>query len=116
VSLFVGLPFSRKGDNKPHLKFHVKKAAVLIYRLMPRMLGFGGPLPTLEPLESVAVLGLRVAFKDVYSTDILQVWYHSIDIHFFFIHVQFEDWLSIQFLKSGQLFTKIYIKKSWKSF
>ncbi|SAM01049.1 hypothetical protein [Absidia glauca] len=37
---FVGHEFARKRDNKPHLKFHMKKVAFRIYRMMPRMLVF----------------------------------------------------------------------------
>jgi hypothetical protein len=42
VSLFVGYGFARKGDNIPHLKFYMKKAVLVIYRVMLRMLGFVG--------------------------------------------------------------------------
>jgi hypothetical protein len=55
---------------------------------------------TLGPLETIAILGLRVVLKGAYSTDILQVWYHSIGIHFILLHVVFEDELSISFWKN----------------
>jgi hypothetical protein len=45
----------------------------------------------LEPLKSVAVLGLSVVFTYVYNADILGVWYPSIDIPFILLHVEFED-------------------------
>jgi hypothetical protein len=38
-------------------------------------------LPSLEPLESVAVFGLSGEFKEAYNKGILQVWYLLIDIH-----------------------------------
>jgi hypothetical protein len=38
VSLFVGYRFSHEGDNKPHLKFYMKKRVLVVYRAMPRML------------------------------------------------------------------------------
>jgi hypothetical protein len=41
VSLFVGYGFSRNRDSKPFLKFHMKKEVFLIYRMVPRMFGFG---------------------------------------------------------------------------
>jgi hypothetical protein len=42
VSLFVGHEFSRKRDKKPHLKFHMKRAVLRIYRMMLSMVEFGG--------------------------------------------------------------------------
>jgi hypothetical protein len=42
VSLFVGHGFPLKRDNKPFLKFHMKKAVLCIYRLILKMLIFGG--------------------------------------------------------------------------
>jgi hypothetical protein len=66
----------------------------------------------LRPLKSVAVLELSLVFRQVCNTYILHFWYHSIDIHSIFLHMEFEDGLSIQVMRKGQLFTKIY---SWKS-
>jgi hypothetical protein len=40
--LSVGYEFSRKVDNKPHLKFYKEKLVLPIYRKMPRVLDFGG--------------------------------------------------------------------------
>jgi hypothetical protein len=57
-------------------------------------------IPILGPLETIAILGLDVVLKDSYGTDILQIWYHSIDIHFILLHVKFEDGSSISFLKN----------------
>jgi hypothetical protein len=54
---------------------------------------------TLGTLESVAVLGLSVGFIDAYNTVILQVWYHSIDMHFIMLHAKFEDGSSISVSK-----------------
>jgi hypothetical protein len=71
-----------------------------IYRIIERLLGFGGPLLTLRPLELVAVLGLSVVFREANHTNILPFRYHSIDIHFIFLHVKFEDGLSISGLKN----------------
>jgi hypothetical protein len=56
-------------------------------------------LPTLGPLESVAVVGLSGEFREAYNTGILQFWYLSIDIHFIVFHVEFEDELSISVMK-----------------
>jgi hypothetical protein len=41
MSLVDGHGFSRRRDNKPHLKSHIQKVMLLIYRMMSRMLGFG---------------------------------------------------------------------------
>jgi hypothetical protein len=41
VTLFVGHGFSRKRDNWPSLRFYMKKAALLIYWMLPSLLGFG---------------------------------------------------------------------------
>jgi hypothetical protein len=57
-------------------------------------------LPTLGSLESVADLGINVALKDEYDTCILQFWYLLIDMHFILLHVEFEDGLSVSFLKN----------------
>jgi hypothetical protein len=57
-------------------------------------------LTTLGLLESVAVLGLCVAFKEAYNTGTLQVWYPSIDIPFVVLHLKFEEGLSISVLKN----------------
>jgi hypothetical protein len=54
----------------------------------------------LWPLEKIAILGLDVVLKGAYSTGILQVWYHSIGVHFILLHVEFEDGLSISFLQN----------------
>jgi hypothetical protein len=42
VSLFVEQGFSRKRDNKIHLKFYMKRLVLLICRMMLRIIGFGG--------------------------------------------------------------------------
>jgi hypothetical protein len=57
-------------------------------------------LPTLGPLITVAVLRLNKVFIEAYSTGILHVWYHLIDMHFIVFRVQFEDGLSISVLKT----------------
>jgi hypothetical protein len=51
-------------------------------------------------LESVAILGLNVALTGAYNTDVLQVWYRSIDIHFILFYVKFEDGLSTSVLNT----------------
>jgi hypothetical protein len=55
---------------------------------------------TLGCRETIAILKLSVVLKDAHSTDILQVWYHSIGIHFILLHVKIEDGLSISVLKN----------------
>jgi hypothetical protein len=42
VPLFDGHGFPRERNYKPHLKFYMKKAILFIYRMIPRMFGFGG--------------------------------------------------------------------------
>ncbi|SAM05146.1 hypothetical protein [Absidia glauca] len=70
--------------------------------------------PILERLESVAILGLRVAIREAYNTNILQVWYFSIDSHFALLYVDFEERaIHLGYEKQGQLVTKMY---NWKSF
>jgi hypothetical protein len=59
-----------------------------------------GNLPSLLPLASVAVFGLRAVFRRAYNTGILQVWYLSIDMHSTLSHVEFEDGLSVSVLKN----------------
>jgi hypothetical protein len=56
-------------------------------------------------LQSVAVLGLVVVLVDAYNTELLEVWYLSIDIHFILFYVEFESGLSASVLKTGQLVT-----------
>jgi hypothetical protein len=65
-----------------------------------------GDLPTLGPLESVAVLGFSVAFTDAYNTGILPFYYHSVDIHPVMLQVEFEDGLSISVLENRPLTPK----------
>jgi hypothetical protein len=45
-------------------------------------------------------LELRAEFREAYWTGTLQVWYLSKDIHFFLLHVEFEDGLTISVLKN----------------
>jgi hypothetical protein len=71
VPLFVGRGVSRKRDTKPHLKFYMTRTVFLIYRMMLRRLGFKRPLPNLRPLKAVAVMGLDVAFRELYKTSAL---------------------------------------------
>jgi hypothetical protein len=73
-------------------------------------------LPTLGPLESIAVLGLSVAIREAYSTGILYVWYHSTDIRFILLHVQFEDGLSSSVLKKGGNSTQKFTTGNRKKF
>jgi uncharacterized membrane protein YozB (DUF420 family) len=63
-------------------------------------------LLTLNPLESVAVLGLRIALKETYSTGMIQFWYLLIDIHVNLSHVKVEDGLSILVLKKKNRATR----------
>jgi hypothetical protein len=67
---------------------------------MSRVLGYGGSITNFGFLESDAVLGLNIVFRESYNTDILQVWYHSTDIHSILSHVEFEDGLFISILKN----------------
>jgi hypothetical protein len=78
----------------------VEKVALRIYRMMLRILNFGGGSLTLRLPESVAILGLSVVIREVYSTGILQFWYFLIDEHFILPHVEFEDGLSISVLEN----------------
>jgi hypothetical protein len=57
-------------------------------------------LPTFGRLESVAVWGLEVAFKEAYNASALQIWSASIDIHLILLHVVFEDGLPIPILSN----------------
>jgi hypothetical protein len=73
----------------------------------------------LESLESIAVLGLHAVLKEAHSSDILQIWYHSIDKHCILSHVEFEDELYISVLKNRgnssqklQLEIEKFLKKS----
>jgi hypothetical protein len=42
VPLYVGHGFSRERNNKTCCNFYMKKAMLIIYRMMSRMLGLGG--------------------------------------------------------------------------
>jgi hypothetical protein len=55
-------------------------------------------LPILGLLETIAILGLGVVLKGAYSTGMLQVWYHSIGLHFILPMLEFEDGLSMSVL------------------
>jgi hypothetical protein len=63
------------------------------------MLDFGSRITGWESLESVADSGHSEEFREPKNTDILQVWYLSIDTHSIFLHVEFEDELPISVLK-----------------
>jgi hypothetical protein len=69
-------------------------------------------LPTLGQLELVAVLRLNVVLREEYNTDILQVWYPSIDMQCILFDVEFENGLSISVLKDRATCHKIH---NWKS-
>jgi hypothetical protein len=45
--------------------------------------------------EISAVLRLHVVLREAYSMGRIQIWYHSIDIHFIVSHVKFEYGLSV---------------------
>jgi hypothetical protein len=47
MSLFGGHEFPHQRDHKPYLKVYMKKLVIRIYRMVPRMMGCGGFLPTL---------------------------------------------------------------------
>jgi hypothetical protein len=90
--------FSLERDNKPHAK---KKVVLFIHRMVSRMYMFlVDELPSTGSLESVAVLGLNAMFREAYSTDMLQVWYPFIDMHFILLHEKFENGLSILIWKN----------------
>jgi hypothetical protein len=75
VSLFAGHAFAPERDNKPNLKFCMKKVVLLIYRMMSRMLAFDGWFTNFwGPLESFTGLRLSGMFKEVYHTGINHVW------------------------------------------
>jgi hypothetical protein len=57
-------------------------------------------LLTLGPLESPAVWRVSEEFSEAYNTDILQVWYHSIDVQLVLSHVKFGAVLFISILKN----------------
>jgi hypothetical protein len=52
ISFFVGHGLSREGNNKAHFQFYMKKVSFLIYRTMPRMLGFDCKNEILTALKS----------------------------------------------------------------
>jgi hypothetical protein len=96
----VGHGFSQKRQSKPNLTFYMKKAVLRIYRMVPNMPGLVDKLPTSRLPESIAVWGLGVVFRKAFNTSILLVWYLSIDAHFIFLRVEFEDALSMPVLKN----------------
>jgi hypothetical protein len=59
-----------------------------------------GGLPSLWLLESVAVLGLSVVFREAYNAGQLYLWYRVVDIHSILLHVEFANELSILVLKN----------------
>jgi hypothetical protein len=60
--------FLAKKDNKPHLKFHVKKGVLRIYQFIGGYCVSVDELPTLGLLESVAVFGLNGVLSKEYNT------------------------------------------------
>jgi hypothetical protein len=62
--------------------------------------------PTFAPLEKITFLKLGVMFREIYDTNIFQVWYPSIDIRFILTRVKFEDGLTISVLKTKATFYK----------
>jgi hypothetical protein len=65
-------------------------------------------LLTLEPLESVAVLGLGVVFREAYEIGWFPFCHILIHIHFILLHMEFEDGLSISVLKTRATRNKFY--------
>jgi hypothetical protein len=51
-------------------------------------------------------LGLDVVIREICNTNLLHLWYFSIDIHSILLHVKFEDGLSIQVMKKGNSLQK----------
>jgi hypothetical protein len=62
VTLFGGHAFSQERDNKTCLKFNMKKVVLLVYLMMPRMLGLVDEWLTLMPIWISRYFGLRVRF------------------------------------------------------
>jgi hypothetical protein len=57
-------------------------------------------LPTLGPLESIAILRLNVVFREVCNAGRLQIWHLFIDMHLILLRVGFEDGSSISVWKT----------------
>jgi hypothetical protein len=49
--LFVGQESFRKRDNKPFLKFYMKKSVIHIYRMASRVFDFGGLIADFGAIE-----------------------------------------------------------------
>jgi hypothetical protein len=98
--LFVRYGFSRERDDKPYLKFYMKNVVLFIYRMILKMFAYSWTMTDFGASGSGQCLGASVALRVAHSTYTLQVWYLSIDRHFFLIHVEFEDGLSISVLKN----------------
>jgi hypothetical protein len=84
----------------------MKKDVLLLYRMIQGYWGLVHDVPILRPLEFIAVLRLCAVFREAYSTFILHVWYHLIDMHFIIIYMEFEDELSISVLKTRAIYHK----------
>jgi hypothetical protein len=107
VPLFVGHGFIREGDNKCHLKFYMTKAVLPIYRMMPRMLSLDGRMTDFCLLRISRWFGtwcrVQRSMQHSYTSRLL-----FFNNHFILLRVEFEGWLSVPALKTGQLFTKLY--------
>jgi hypothetical protein len=56
----------RERDNKPHLELYMKRLMSPTYRMMLRVLGFGGWMTDFGLLELIAALWLFVVFREAY--------------------------------------------------
>jgi hypothetical protein len=72
ISLFAGHEFSHQRDNIPYLKFYMKKVVLLIYRMMPRKLSYGGLITDFQAMASATVLGSSVLTTDAYTIGVIR--------------------------------------------
>jgi hypothetical protein len=80
VPLFVRHKFSRERNSKPNLKFYLKNAVFLIYRMVPKLLVFLWWIAATERFKTVAVLGLCEVLAEGYVTEFCNFYYGSIYI------------------------------------
>jgi hypothetical protein len=79
---------------------------LFICRLIPGKLGFLESIVFLIPLQSVAFLGLLIAFTNAYDMKVFVARYHSIDMHCIVVPIKVDSGLPISVLKNEQPFTK----------
>jgi hypothetical protein len=108
VSLFVRPEFSRERDNKFNLKFYMYKLTHIIYRIVPRMLGFS------VWMADFGATGISRCFGTWRSVQRnIQHGYTSLLVAFYLVPCKIWGWfIHISFEKQGNFTQKLI--NNWK--